>query len=205
MGCNPVGNKLVRAALDYMIDLAHYDRRSYDPSQPVWVQAAWFLVGLPILRCSILPLSSVRRWILGIFRAKIGVGVVIKPGVRIKYPWLLSVGDHSWLGEDCWIDNLAPVSLGKNVCISQGAYLCTGNHDWTDENFSLFVKPINIADGAWVCARAFVAPGVNLGEYAVLTAASVATDDIPPFHIHGGNPAKLLRVRHVRDHQHAVT
>ena len=188
-----------------MIDLAHYDRRSYDPSQPMWVQAVWFLVGLPILRCSILPLSPVRRGILRMFGAKIGAGVVIKPGVRVKYPWLFSVGDHSWVGEDCWIDNLALVTLGRNVCISQGAYLCTGNHDWSDENFSLFVKPINIADGAWVGARAFVAPGINLGEYAVLTAASVAKDDIPPFHIHGGNPAKFLRLRPVRNRQQAAS
>ena len=129
------------------------------------------------------------------FGARIGSGVVIKPGVRIKYPWLLTVGDHTWLGEDCWIDNLVSVTLGNNVCISQGAYLCTGNHDWSDIHFGLMVRPITILDGAWIGAQAIVTPGIVVGQCAVLTAGSVATNNLPPFHIYCGNPAKLSRIR----------
>jgi putative colanic acid biosynthesis acetyltransferase WcaF len=96
--------------------------------------------------------------------------VIIKPGVRVKYPWRLSIGDNSWLGEDCWIDNLAQVSIGANACISQGAYLCTGNHDWSDPAFGLVVKSIVVGDAAWIAAKALIAPGVSLGEGAVAAA-----------------------------------
>jgi putative colanic acid biosynthesis acetyltransferase WcaF len=113
----------------------------------------------------------------------------------VKYPWLLGVGDHSWLGEDCWIDNLAAVRIGNNVCLSQGAYLCTGNHDWSDPVFGLIVKPINLGDGAWVGAGAIVCPGVSLGECAVVAAGSVVTRDVPALEIHAGNPARFVRRR----------
>ncbi len=182
-----------------MIELAGYQNPSYSPNRPKWVQAAWFFFGLPLLRCSILPFSSVRRALLRLFGAHIGEGVILKPGIRVKYPWLLTVGDHTWLGEDCWIDNLVQVTIGKNTCISQGAYLCTGNHDWSDVHFGLIVKPIAIHDGAWVGAHAIVAPGVTLGQCAILTAGSVASSDIPPLHIYTGNPAKLSRIRHFRN------
>lgn len=182
-----------------MVDLADYQNRSYSPNRSKWIQAAWFFAGLPLLRCSILPFSSVRRFLLRLFGAHIGVGVVIKPGVRVKYPWLFAVGDHTWLGEDCWVDNLVQVTVGKNACLSQGAYLCTGNHDWSDIHFGLIVKPIAIHDGAWVGAHAIVAPGVTLGQCSILTAGSVASSDIPPFHIYTGNPAKLSRIRHFRN------
>ena len=69
---------------------------------------------------------------------------MVKPGVRVKYPWRLRVGDHAWLGEDCWIDNLADVQIGAHACISQAAYLCTGNHDWADPAFALILGPITI-------------------------------------------------------------
>ena len=133
--------------------------------------------------------------LLRAFGARVGRKVVIKPGVRVKYPWLLEVGDHSWLGEDCWIDNLAAVKIGCNVCISQGAYLCTGNHDWSDPAFGLVVKPITLRDGAWVGARAVIAPGVEIGECGVAAAGSVVTKEIAPYEIHAGNPARFVRRR----------
>ena len=140
------------------------------------------------------------------FGARIGRGVVIKAGVRVKYPWLLEVGDHTWLGEDCWIDNLVTVTIGTNVCISQGAYLCTGNHDWKDTRFGLMVQPITIKTGAWVGARAGLAPGVTIGEGAVLTLGSFATRDIPDWEIHAGNPASCVGRRDlaVRDSELGV-
>ena len=121
--------------------------------------------------------------------------MVIKPGVRVKYPWLLRIGNHCWLGEDCWIDNLVDVSLGNDVCIPQGAYLCTGNHDWSDPAFGLIAKSIVIHDSAWVGAKAFVAPGVVLGEAAIAAAGSVIYKNIPDFQIHAGNPAAFIRYR----------
>ncbi|MGD0199892.1 MAG: WcaF family extracellular polysaccharide biosynthesis acetyltransferase [Bryobacteraceae bacterium] len=181
-----------------MTDIRLSDFRNdwYQPGRPRVVQAAWFFLGLPLLRCPLLPFSRPRRGLLRLFGAKVGKGVVIKPGVRVKYPWLLSIGDYSWIGEDAWIDNLGQISIGSNVCISQGAYLCTGNHDWSDPAFALRVRPIVISDGAWVAARAVVCPGVTLAECAVAAAGSVVTRDIPAFEIHAGNPARFLR-RHI--------
>jgi putative colanic acid biosynthesis acetyltransferase WcaF len=135
------------------------------------------------------PSSGFRRWLLRLFGARIGIGVVIKPGARVKYPWLLRLGNHCWIGEDCWIDNLAPVHIGSNVCVSQGAYLCTGSHDWSDPVFGLITRPISVRDGAWICARAFVGPGVEVGEGAVVAAGAVATKNIPPYAVYAGNPA----------------
>lgn len=159
------------------------------------MQILWFCCGATLLRCPLLPSSSVRRALLRLFGARVGAGVVIKPGVRVKYPWHLSIEHHSWLGEDCWIDNLAEVSIGANVCISQGVYFCTGNHDWSDPAFGLSIKPILIGDGAWVGARALIAPGVSLGEGAVAVAGSIVTRAIPACEIHGGNPARFIKTR----------
>lgn len=178
-----------------MTNLARFDNSWYRPGRSRFVQALWFFLGLPVLRCSWMPLSSVRCALLRAFGARVGRGVVIKPGVRVKYPWLLDVGDHSWLGEDCWIDNMAPVSIGSSVCVSQGAYLCTGNHDWSDPAFGLIVKPITLRDGAWAGARALIAPGVEIGECGVAAAGSVVTANIPPYEIHAGNPARFVRHR----------
>jgi putative colanic acid biosynthesis acetyltransferase WcaF len=119
----------------------------------------------------------------------------MKPGVRIKYPWLLEIGAYTWIGEDCWIDNLASVQIGANVCISQGTYLCTGNHDWSDPYFGLVVQPIVIRDGAWVGAKSLLCPGVEMGEGAVVAAGSVVRGRLCSNIIYGGNPAVRIKVR----------
>jgi putative colanic acid biosynthesis acetyltransferase WcaF len=177
------------------VDLSGFDNSWYNPGRSRTVQALWFLVGLPTLRCPLLPSSRIRKFLLLLFGAKIGTGVVLKPGIRVKYPWLLRIGDHSWVGEDCWIDNLAVVSVGNNVCVSQGAFLCTGNHDWSDPRFALIVKPITLEDGAWVGAKAFIGPGVEIGRCAIATSGSVVTKSIPAGEIHAGNPAVRTRLR----------
>ena len=180
------------------VNLAGFENDWYRPGRSTFVRALWFFFGLPLLRCPLIPLSSVRQKILRLFGARIGRGAVIKPGVRVKYPWLFGMGDHCWIGEDCWIDNIAPVTLGNNVCISQGAYLCTGNHDWSDPTFGLLVDTIEIRDGAWIGAKALVTPGVEINECAVITTGSVVTDDVPAYAIYGGNPARFLRSREIR-------
>ena len=180
------------------VDLSSFDiarDSDYRVGRSFFVRTAWFLIGMPLLRCPILPSSSFRRHLLRWFGAEVGVGAVIKPGVRVKFPWKLKMGDHCWIGEDCWIDNLAPVTLGNHVCLSQAVYLCTGNHDWSSPSFRYKLGPIRIGDGAWIGARATVGPGASIGECAVLALGSVATRPIPPFEIHGGNPACFQKVR----------
>lgn len=179
--------------------LSTYDNSWYSPGRGGLARTLWFFLGLPILRSSLLPFSSIRSFLLRIFGAKVGIGVVLKPGMRVKYPWFLSIGDHSWIGEDVWIDNLTKVAIGSNTCVSQGAYLCTGSHDWSDPAFGLLVQPIAIEDGAWIGARAVICPGVTIAECAVVAAGSVVTRDVPADEIHAGNPARFLKKREIRD------
>lgn len=177
------------------VDLSRFDNSWYNPGRSRWTQAGWFFLGAPLFECRLNPLSSVRRVLLRMFGATVGVGVVIKPGARVKYPWLLTVGDHAWIGEDCWIDNLARVDIGPNACISQRAYLCTGNHDWTDPAFGLIVRPIRVGAGAWVGACSVVCPGTELEEGAVAAAGSVVSGTLMRYSIYAGNPAQRMRER----------
>jgi putative colanic acid biosynthesis acetyltransferase WcaF len=181
------------------VQLSRYRNPEYHPGRSRATQILWFFVGLPVLRCAWLPLSGFRCWLLRRFGARIGTGVVCRPGMRVKYPWRLVVGDHSWIGEDCWIDNLADVTIGSNCCLSQASYLCTGNHDWSDEAFSLIVRGIRVEDGAWVGARATVLPGVTLHTGSIAAAGSVIARSIPPHEIHAGNPARFVRRRTMHD------
>lgn len=184
------------------VSLALFRNREFDRGKPAAIEILWILAQVFVR--SFVPGSVPRVRLLRLFGARLGKGVVIKPGFRVKFPWRLRVGNHCWLGEDSWIDNLAEVTLEDNVCISQGAYLCTGNHDWSDPSFRLIVKPITIKEGAWVGARAVVCPGVTVGESAVVTAGSVVTKDVPPYEIHAGNPAGFVRPRRIGSQLRAV-
>jgi putative colanic acid biosynthesis acetyltransferase WcaF len=177
------------------VDLSQPDNSDYDKGRPFWVMALWHFLGSPLVRSNLIPVSAVKCGVLRLFGAKIGRGVYAKPGLRVKFPWYLTVGDHCWLGEDAWIDNLAPVTIGSHVCVSQAAYLCTGNHDWTVPNMKLFRRPIVLEDGSWVGARATVCPGVTLREGAIAAAGSVVTRDIPEHEIWAGNPAVYVKAR----------
>lgn len=177
------------------VHLADFRNHWYRPGRNLFWRLSWFLIGLPLLRFPLIPSSGFRAWVLRIFGAHVGRGVTIKPGVRVKYPWHLSIGNNTWLGEDCWIDCLTRVHIGHDVCISQGSYLCTGNHDWSDPAFGLILGPIEIADGAWVGAKAVISPGVCMGECAIAAAGSVVTKNIPGYEIHAGNPASFVRRR----------
>lgn len=141
------------------------------------------------------PLSRVKVHLLRLFGAKIGKGVLIKPRVNIKYPWNLSIGDNSWIGEDVWIDNLAPVTIGSNVCISQGVMLLCGNHNYKRPTFDLMIKPIDIEDGVWVGAQSVVCPGVTMHSHSVLAVGSIVSKDLLPFSIYRGNPAVIVAER----------
>lgn len=174
--------------------LSSFSSRDFDRGAPRAKEAAW--IGLSgMFFESWLPGSGWRVWLLRAFGARIGQGVVLKPGVRVKFPWRLEVGDHSWIGEDVWIDNLAKVSIGSHVCVSQGAYLCTGSHDWSSESFDLITRPIEVADHAWIGAKAVLAPGTEVGAGAVLSIASFGKGRLDPWMIYLGIPARPLRPR----------
>ncbi len=147
------------------------------------------LLGHPLLG-SFLPGTAWRKALLRLFGARLGTGGRYKPHLRVKFPWRLQVGDHCWLGEEVWIDNLAPVTLGDRVCLSQGVYLCTGNHDFRSPEFNLQVEPIQINDDAWIAAQAVLAPGSHVGAGAVVVLAAVVKGTVAPGSIMAGNPAQ---------------
>ena len=142
--------------------------------------------------------SSIRIKILRTFGSTIGNGVVIKPNVNIKYPWFLTIGNDCWIGEDVWIDNLAQVSIGNNVCLSQGAYLLTGSHDYKKEAFDLMLGKIVLEDGVWIGAKSVVCPNVTCKSHSVLAVGSIATSDLDAYGIYQGNPALFKRRREIK-------
>lgn len=179
------------------VDLASFSNPGFNRGAGAFKEALWSLVSLILFRLCPVSLSSIKRGVLRAFGARIGRGVVIKPQVKITFPWKLIVGDHVWLGEECWLLNLDQISIGDNVCVSQRAFLCTGSHDYKKPGFDLIVKPIVLEDGAWVGAGGWVGPGVTVGSHAVLAAGSVATRDMEAWGIYQGNPAALMRRREI--------
>jgi putative colanic acid biosynthesis acetyltransferase WcaF len=180
------------------VSLSSYDNSWFDPGKGLFLKTCWFYINAVFFNSSIFPVSYLKTWLLEFFQARIGSKVVIKPQVNIKYPWNITIGDHTWIGEGVWLDSLAQINIGSNVCISQGAYLCTGNHDWSDPAFGLIVKPIHIEDGAWIGAKAVILPGVTIGTHSVVCAGAVVTRDTEPYMIYAGNPAVKIKERVIR-------
>ncbi len=176
-------------------DLSKYDNSWYKPGKSVLVIGLWYLMNLLFLRNSFFPFIKVKSWILRLFGAKIGKGVVIKPSVNIKYPWRLTIGDYTWIGEGVWIDNLADVKIGANACLSQGAMLLCGNHNFKKSTFDLMIGQITLEDGVWIGAKSIVCPDVKCESHAVLAVNSVATSDLLPYSIYQGNPAQFVKKR----------
>jgi putative colanic acid biosynthesis acetyltransferase WcaF len=161
------------------MDLSRYRVTGYSPGRSRLVQVLWYLCSAAVFQSPWFPCSALKVWLLRLFGASVGRGVVIKPCVRIKFPWRLQVGDFVWIGESVWIDNLAVVTLGSNVCLSQGVYLCTGSHDYRSPTFDLITREIQISDRVWVCAMAVVLPGTQIGSDCLLAAHSTVTGVVP--------------------------
>jgi putative colanic acid biosynthesis acetyltransferase WcaF len=177
------------------VDLSAFDNSDYDPGRGRFTRALWYAVSVVVFESGWFPLSRLKVTLLRLFGAKIGVGVVVKPNVRIKYPWRLTVGDYCWIGQESWIDNIADVEIGDHACISQLAYLCTGSHDHRRVAFNLAAEPIHIGNGAWVGARATVLPGVSIGANAIVAGGSVVTKDVASGVVAGGAPARIIAER----------
>ena len=179
------------------VKLVDYDNSWFKPASKLKC-IIWYFFNLFFIVNKWNPFSSLRVYILRLFGSTLGKGVTIKPGVNIKYPWMLSVGDYSWIGEDVWIDNLAYVSIGSNCCISQGAMLLCGNHNYKSELFDLIVLPISLEDGVWIGAKTVVCPGVVAKSHSILTVGSIVSQEMEPYAIYRGNPAKLINRRKIQ-------
>lgn len=177
------------------VTLSSYSKKEFNPGAGKLIIGLWILASVLLVRNPLNLFSSFKVWLLRIFGAKIGKGVVIKQGVNIKYPWRLSIRDHVWIGENVWIDNLVQVEINSHVCISQGAMLLTGNHNYKLSSFDLMVGPIIIEEGVWIGARAIVCPGVTCKSHSILMVGSVANSDLNERMIYQGNPAIVKKER----------
>lgn len=154
----------------------------------VW-GVVWFLFFLPTPR----PFHAWRRLLLRLFGSRIGRGVRIYGTAKVYYPPNLTMKDQSIVGPHVDIYCLAPVTIGKNSMVSQYSYLCAASHDYTLPNLPLIPAPISIGDQSWICARAFVGPGVTVGSNCVVAAAAVVVKDVDDGQVVGGNPAKFIK------------
>ncbi|MFN7127457.1 MAG: putative colanic acid biosynthesis acetyltransferase [Brevundimonas sp.] len=160
----------------------------------VFVQL-WWLVQSTLFALSPQFLYGWRRWLLRLFGARIGKGVLIRPSVRITYPWKLVIGDHSWVGDFVELYTLGPIEIGRNAVVSQYCYLCTGSHDMTAATFDIYAEPITVEDEAWVAAGVFVHPGVTVARGSVVAAKSVVRHNTEPYGVYAGTPLTLIRRR----------
>jgi len=175
-------------------DFSKYNNKDFYPGNLI-LRILWYFSSIFFFKSSWLPFSIFKVFILRIFGAKIGKSVVIKPSINIKYPWKLSLGNHVWIGENVWIDNLDNVVIGNNVCISQGVFLLCGNHNYKKDSFDLITKPIIVEDGVWIGAKSTVLPGVTAKSHSILSAGSVTSKNLEPYSIYRGNPAEKVSIR----------
>lgn len=177
-------------------DLCSFENNWYKPGSNLKI-GIWYIFNILFFKIPLNPFSKLKVLVLRLFGAKVGKGVVIKPAVNIKYPWFLEIRDHVWIGEEVWIDNLTTVIIESNVCISQGAMLLTGNHNYKKSSFDLMVGAITLKEGVWIGAKAVVCPGVTCHSHSVLAVGSVATKDLKDYTIYQGNPCEAIRKREI--------
>jgi putative colanic acid biosynthesis acetyltransferase WcaF len=158
----------------------------------------WAGVEATLFRGSFHTMNGWRSFLLRLFGARVGRRCIIRRTVRTYYPWNVVIGDMCIIGDKAELYSLGQITLGNGVMISQQAYLCAGTHDYTDISLPLMTPPIEIGAEAWICARAFVGPGVKIGKGAVVAACGVAVKDVEEWMIAGGNPAKAIKKRELK-------
>jgi putative colanic acid biosynthesis acetyltransferase WcaF len=169
---------------------------NYNQFRSRFVLFIWYFVSLLIFENGWFPFYAIKIYILRLFGAQIGYGVIIKPKVYIKYPWLLEIGNHVWVGEEVRMDNLAKITIRSNVCISQRAYLLTGNHNYRSNGFDLMIGSITIEDEVWVGASSVVCPNSYLSFGTIVTVASVVSGKTDENCVYIGNPALNRKSRY---------
>lgn len=171
-----------RGSNEMMRNLAGFTGQGYDKGRgKVW-QIGWLATQSLLTYHWWCPVR-LRVAVLRAFGAKIGKDVLLRHRVRIHWPWKLTVGDSCWVGEGAWLLNLEPITIGKNVCVSQEVLLCTGSHDYRSPTFEFDNGPIVIEDGAWVAARATVLRGVRIGQGSVVGAGALIVKDVQQGHV----------------------
>lgn len=177
------------------VDLSKYDQSDFNRGRSNWFILIWWLVQAVLFPLTLHNFNGFRCFILRLFGAKIGKQVVIRPSVRIYYPWKLTIGDYSWIGDDVFFYSLDQITLGCHCVISQKSYLCTGSHKYTDPHFGLTTAPIVIGNGAWVATDCFIGPGVTIGANTVVGVRSSVLKDLPSGYVSWGNPCSPQYLR----------
>lgn len=181
--------------MDSKVKLSEFQPKGLDRGVSKSKEILWYLIKCVFFLSAFPFPSSIKIFLLKMFGAKVGSGIIIKPRVNIHFPWKLSIGDHVWIGEEVFILNFEPLTVGDNVCISQRAFLCGGNHNFRDPKMSFRNGSISLNDGVWVGASVFVGPNVTVGTDSVLSAGSVVTNDISNNVIIRGNPPVVVGTR----------
>lgn len=172
------------------IDLRKYDQSWFDRGKPMWFILLWWFVQAIAFPLTLHNFNFLRCWLLRLFGAKIGMGVIIRPTARFTYPWKVEIGDYSWIGDNVVFYSLDRISVGSHCVISQESYLCTGSHDIQDVAFNLITAPIAIGNGVWIAADCFIAPGVKIGANSVIGARSSVFGDISSATVAWGTPCR---------------
>jgi len=155
----------------------------------------WWMTDFFLFKLSPQFMYAWRRFLLRLFGAKIGKEVIIRPSVTITYPWKVSIGDYSWIGDNTELYSLGEIEIGSNVVISQKSYLCAASHDYDKEDFPIWSKKITIEDECWLATDVYVAPGITIGKDTVVGARSSVFKDLPAGKVCVGTPAKVIKDR----------
>lgn len=177
------------------VNLKNYNQDQSQRGRSSLTVLSWWLIQLTLFRWSPRPMFFFRVLLLRLYGAKIGRNVKIRSSATFTYPWKVTIGDYSWIGDNAEFYSLDSIEVGTNSVISQGTYLCTGSHDMDDPSFRLITKPIRIGDGVWVAAQSFIMPGITIGDHAVVAARSLVTKDIDQGDVVAGHPAGFVKKR----------
>ena len=191
---NP-GHDGAQARLLRVQDLSTFEMPANFRGRPGWFVQLWWIADALLFKPSPQALYGWRRALLRMFGADVGKGAIIRPSARITYPWKVSIGDYAWVGDDVTLYSLGPIEIGAHAVVSQRSYLCAGDHDYKRRTFPIRGRAVRIGAHAWVATDVFVAPGVTIGEAAVVGARSTVLRDLPPAMVCYGYPAVAVRPR----------
>lgn len=176
-------------------DLSKYKNPKGFRGRSAVVVQLWWLVHSILFKPSPQFFYGWRRFLLKSFGAQIGKNVLLRPSVQITYPWKVKIGDNSWIGDEVVLYSLGEIEIGSNTVISQRSYICTGSHDYTDVSFPIYQKKIKIGDECWLATDVFVAPGLTIGNKAVVGSRSTVLKDVEERTVNVGSPCKMIKRR----------
>ena len=176
-------------------DLSRFSISSDFRGRPGWFVQLWWIVQALFFKTSPQFMYGWRRFLMRCFGADIGKKVILRPSMHTQFPWKVTIGDHSWIGDDVVLYSLGNITIGKNVVISQRSYLCTGSHDYTKVDFPIFQREITVEDECWLATDVFVGPGVKIGKGTIVGARSSVFQSLPENQICFGSPAKVIKQR----------